>query len=452
NLAPTAILCSETQERFMWAPPPEVTPLILDHYNKTFDFPNISEGAAACVVGKIRDDGQFKVTYKGQILVDAKAKEVTEGLVYDRPYKYTKPELTEPEVAEPTDYSQTLLDLLAHENIASRAPVFETYDKQVQGNTVLEAGQADAGVIKPFQGEEYPEEIQNTGIAVSLDQNPRYGLIDARLGAINAVVESFRNVAAVGGSPQAVTDCLCFGNPEKEGQMGAFVEGIHGVADVCKAIHLKEHPGNAVPIVAGNVSLYNESKAGSIPPSPVIGCLGRLDDASKAVDAAFKESGSSIVLIGARKDELGGSIYYDLHNELGANVPEPNLDEVQAQIYAMIDLIDAGWVRASHDISEGGAAVALSEMSFSNEIGLEVSIDSELPQSRVLFAETGGFLLEVAPEHESSVLQLLSERDLNHQRIGTTTPTQRLKINDSIDLDLSQAKDRWQNGLREKLL
>lgn len=452
NLAPAVILCSETQERFMWATPPEVTPLILDHYNKTFDFPNISEGAAACVVGKIRDDGQFKVTYKGQILVDAKAKEVTEGLVYDRPYKYTKPELSEPKVAEPTDYSETLLDLLAHENIASRAPVFETYDKQVQGNTVLEAGQADAGVIKPFQGEEYPEEIQNTGIAVSLDQNPRYGLIDARLGAINAVVESFRNVAAVGGSPQAVTDCLCFGNPEKESQMGAFVEGIHGVADACKAIHLKEHPGYAVPIVAGNVSLYNESKAGSIPPSPIIGCLGRLEDASKAVDAAFKESGSSIILIGARKDELGGSIFYDLHNQLGANVPEPDLVEVQAQIYAMIDLIDAGWVRASHDISEGGAAVALAEMSFTNEIGFEVSIDSDLPQSRVLFAETGGFLIEVAPEHESSVLQLLSERDLNHQRIGTTTPTQRLKINDSIDLTLSQAKDRWQNGLREKLL
>lgn len=452
NLAPAVILCSETQERFMWATPSEVTPLILDHYNKTFDFPNISEGAAACVVGKIRDDGQFKVTYKGQILVDAKAKEVTEGLVYDRPYKYTKPELTEPEVAEPSDYSQTLLDLLAHENIASRAPVFETYDKQVQGNTVLEAGQADAGVIKPFQGIEYPEEIQNTGIAVSLDQNPRYGLIDARFGAINAVVESFRNVAAVGGSPQAVTDCLCFGNPEKESQMGAFVEGIHGVADACKAIHLKEHPGNAVPIVAGNVSLYNESKAGSIPPSPVIGCLGRLEDASKAVDAAFKESGSSIILIGARKDELGGSIYYDLHNELGANVPEPDLVEVQAQIYAMIDLIDAEWVRASHDISEGGTAVALAEMSFSNEIGFEVSIDSDLPQSRVLFAETGGFLIEVAPEHESSVLQLLNERDLNHQRIGTTTPNQRLKINDSIDLTLSQAKDRWQNGLREKLL
>ena len=452
NLAPAVILCSETQERFMWATPPEVTPLILDHYNKTFDFPNISEGAAACVVGKIRDDGQFKVTYKGEVLVDAKAKEVTEGLVYDRPYKYKKPETSEPDLAEPSDYTQTLLDLLAHENIASRAPVFETYDKQVQGNTVLEAGQADAGVLKPFQGEDYPEEIQNTGVAVSLDQNPRYGLIDARLGAINAVVESFRNVAAVGGSPQAVTDCLCFGNPEKENQMGAFVEGIHGVADACKAIHLKEHPGNAVPIVAGNVSLYNESKAGSIPPSPVIGCLGRLDDASKAVDAAFKNTDSTLILIGDRKDELGGSIYYDLHNELGANVPNPDLDEVQAQLYAMIDLIDAGLVEASHDISEGGVAVALAEMSFPNNIGFEVAIDSELPPSRVLFTETGGFLIEVSSSNEANVLQLLGDRGINYQRIGSTTPNQRLKINDSVDVDLAEAKDRWTNGLREKLI
>ena len=452
NLPPAVILCSETQERFMWATPPEVTPLILDHYNKTFDFPNISEGAAACVVGKIRDDGQFKVTYKGQVLVDAKANEVTEGLVYDRPYQYNKPDLSEPELTEPFDYNSVLLDLLAHENIASRAPVFETYDKQVQGNTVLEAGQADAGVLKPFQGEEYPEEIRDTGVAISLDQNPRYGLIDARLGAINAVVESFRNVASVGASPQAVTDCLCFGNPEKERQMGAFVEGILGVADACKGIHLKEHPGNAVPIVAGNVSLYNESKAGSIPPSPVIGCLGRLDDASKAVDASFKQAGSSVILIGERKDELGGSVYYDLHGKLGANVPSPDLNEVQSQLYAVIDLIDAGLVKSSHDISEGGVAVALAEMSFANEIGFEVVIASDLPQSRILFSETGGFLLEIAADNEAVVLQLLIERGINHQRIGTTTTNQRLKINDSVDMDLAQAKDRWANGLREKLL
>jgi phosphoribosylformylglycinamidine synthase subunit PurL len=451
NLAPAVVLCSETQERFMWASPPEVTPLILEHYNKTFDFPNISEGAAACVVGKIRGDGQYKVTYKGEILVDAVAKEVTEGLVYDRPHHYEKPSLAEPDLAEPEDYSQVLLDLLAHENIASRAAVFETYDKQVQGNTVIEAGKADAGVLKPFQGNEYPEEIRNTGIAVTMDQNPRYGLIDARQGAINAVVEAFRNVAAVGGSPQAVTDCLCFGNPEKESQMGIFVAGVHGVADACKAIHLKEHPGSPVPIVAGNVSLYNESKAGSIPASPIIGCLGRLDDASKAVDISFKKPGSEIIMIGQRKDELGGSVYYDLFGKLGANLPQPDLNELQAQLYAVIDLIDAGLVAASHDISDGGLAVALAEMSFENEIGLEVSIESDLPLSRILFSETGGFLLEIATENMDSVAQLLEQRKLAYQTIGKTTSTSRLKIQEAIDLDLARAKERWQNGLREKL-
>ena len=452
NLPPAVVLCSETQERFMWATPPEVTPLILKHYNETFDFPNISEGAAACVVGKIRGDGQYRVTYRGETLVDAIAKDVTEGLVYDRPYSYEKPELSEPDLPEPSDYNQVLLDILAHENIASRAAVFETYDKQVQGNTVIEAGKADSGVLKPFQGEEYPEEIQNTGIAVTMDQNPRYGLIDARQGAINAVVEAFRNVAAVGASPQAVTDCLCFGNPEKESQMGIFVEGVHGVADACKAIDLKEHPGSPVPIVAGNVSLYNESKAGSIPGSPVIGCVGKLNDVSKAVDIAFKKPDSAILLIGDRKNELGGSVYYDLFDELGANVPTPDLEEVQGQLYAVIDLIDAGLVLASHDISDGGLAIALAEMCFENKIGCDVRVDSALALSSIFFSETGGFILEIHSSKLEVVRELLQNRGVSFQHIGQTTFNSQLKIQNAIDVDIAQAKERWENGLREKLL
>lgn len=452
NLAPAVILCSETQERFMWTTPPDVTQLILDHYNNTFDFPNISEKAAACVVGKIRGDGRYKVTYKGQTLVDAKAKEVTEGLVYDRPYTHTKNEVSEPDLPEPDDLSKVLLDLLAHENIASRAPVFETYDKQVQGNTVIETGKADAGVIKPFQGDEYPEEIRNTGIAVTMDQNPRYGSIDARQGAINAVVEAFQNIAAVGASPQAVTDCLCFGNPEKQNQMGIFVAGIHGVADACKAIHLKEHPGHPVPIVAGNVSLYNESKTGSIPASPLIGCVGKLPDVSKAISMAFKKEGSNLFMIGARKNELGGSVYYDYQGVLGANLPTPDLAEVQTQIYAVIDLIDAEYIEASHDISDGGLAVALAEMSFENQIGCEISVRSDLTDLQILFSETGGFILEVTASNLDAATALLTERKLDFQVIGKTTSDKRLKLQNSIDLDLAQAKERWENGLREKLL
>ncbi len=452
NLTPAVILCSETQERFMWVTPPEVTPLILNHYNKTFDFPNISKGAAACVVGKIRDNGKYKVTYRGKTLVDARAKDVTEGLVYDRPYHYKKPEATEPDLPEPTDYNEVLLDLLAHENIASRAAVFETYDKQVQGNTIIQTGKADAGVLKPFQGEEYPEEIHNTGIAVTMDQNPRYGLIDARQGAINAVIEAFRNIAAVGASPQAVTDCLCFGNPEKESQMGAFVAGIHGVADACKEIQLKEHPGSPVPIVAGNVSLYNESRAGSIPASPIIGCVGKLENVSKAVDSSFKNADSPILLIGERKNELGGSVYYEIQDELGANVPTPDLAEVQNQLHAVIDLIDAGYVLCSHDISEGGLAVALAEMSFEKALGCEVAMDSDLEMSALLFSETGGFLLEIDPAKLDTAIQLLEERDINFLNIGKTTSNPKLKIQNTINLEVPKAKERWVNGLREKLL
>ncbi len=452
DLRPEVILCSETQERFMWATPPELTQMFLDHYNKTFDFPNISQGAAACVVGKIRGDGKFKVTYKGQVLIDTEANQVTEGLVYNRPYVVEKNNLSEPDISEPTDYNQTLLDILAHENIASRAPVFETYDKQVQGNMVIEAGEADAGVLKPFQSEEYPEEIRNTGIAVTMDCNPRFGEMDPYQGAVNAVLEAFRNVAATGGSPQAVTDCLCFGNPEKENQMGQFVQGIKGVANACKAIHLKEHPEHAVPIVAGNVSLYNETKSGSIPPSPMIGCVGKLDDVNKATTIAFKESNSHILLIGDRKDELGGSVYYSLHDELGANQPTPDLVEAEKQIHGIIDLIDQETLLACHDIGDGGLATALTEMSFRNDIGFNIKVDSELENSRVLFAETGGFILEVADKKLEAVEAFLKNKEVNFQRIGKTTSDNTIKMQDVIDLTVEQAKERWQNGLREKLL
>src|SRR3990167_1102539 len=144
------------------------------------------------------------------------------------------------------------------------------YDKQVQGRTIIEAGAADAGVMQPFNEEKYPDEIRLTGIALSLDQCPRYNKIDPYWGAVNAVVESARNVAAVGALPQALTDCLCFGNPEKPEQMWDFTESVRGIADACKAIGLKEFPDASLPVISGNVSFYNESKTGVISRSPMV--------------------------------------------------------------------------------------------------------------------------------------------------------------------------------------
>ena len=450
NLHPSVYLCSETQERFMWVSPPEVTPMIVDHYNKVFDLPGVSEGAQASVIGKIRSDGQYIVHNGDEEIVNAPAAEVTEGFLYNRPFKAREKNVTEPHIPDPADYNQTLLDILTHENMASREPVFEQYDKQVQGRVHTETGLADSGVMAPFNSENYPEEIRNVGIALSTDHNPRYGLIDPYWGGVNAVVEAMRNVAAVGATPHAVTDCLCFGNPEKPHQMWEFVESVQGVADACHAITLKDNPDDATPIIAGNVSFYNESSNGAIPPSPIVSCLGRLKDVTKAVPMHFQTSDSILIMVGERRDELGGSVFYSLHDELGANVPQPNLAEVKNQIFALTDCINEGLVLSCHDIADGGVASTVAEMTFGNEIGCDITINSNLPTDKILFSETGGFVLEVSPENADAVISNFSKYESDVFQIGTTG-SNTIQINRVVDMVISDAKKTWANGLREKL-
>jgi phosphoribosylformylglycinamidine synthase len=451
NLHPYVYLCSETQERFMWVSPPEITSLILEHYNKVFDLPGVSEGAQASVIGKIRKDGQYIVHNGDDEIVNAPAPEVTEGFLYNRPYEARMKNYTEPNILEPTDYNKVLLDILSHENMASREPIFEQYDKQVQGRVHTETGQADSGVMAPFNSEKYPEEIRNVGIALSTDHNPRYGLIDPYWGGVNAVVEAMRNVAAVGATPHAITDCLCFGNPEKPYQMWEFVESVRGVADACHAITLKDNPDDATPIIAGNVSFYNESKNGAIPPSPIVSCLGRLKNVNKTVPMHFQKADSVILMAGERKDELGGSVYYSLHDELGTNVPEPDFEDVKNQIYALTDCIDDCLILSCHDISDGGVSSSLAEMTFGNGIGCDVEIKTNLSPDKILFSETGGFILEVSAHNVIRVSEVFSEYGQTIFNIGKTNFSNSIKLNRVINLDLDKAKDAWDDGLRQKL-
>jgi phosphoribosylformylglycinamidine synthase len=452
DLMPPVILCSETQERFMWVVPPSLAPMILAHYNEVYALPEVSDGARAAVIGKIRTDGLYVVNYRGQELVRAKASDVTTGILYDRPY--TKQVITrnEPALSEPADYNITLLKLLAHENIASRAPIIEMYDKQVQGRTTIEAGRADAGVMQPFNEDKYPEEIRNTGIALSLDQNPRFNMMDAYWGAVNAVTESVRNVVATGASPVALSDCLCFGNPEKPEQMAEFVESVRGIADACRAVTMVDYPAATLPVIAGNVSLYNESSNGAIPPSPMIGCLGVLPDVTKAVTYDLKRMDTLLIMVGERKDECGGSVYYQLHNELGANLPKPNLAEFGAEVHAVSYLIQQGLVLSAHDISEGGVATALAEMSFHNNIGVKVEIPGQLTPSKLLFGETGGFILEVKRDKLSDIKTIFAEHKVTAVVIGDTNRSARLAMNGVIDLPVAEARTAWENGLRDRLL
>ena len=450
GLHPSVYLCSETQERFMWVCPPDITQLILDHYNKTYNLPDVSDGAMASQIGKIRSDGQYVVHYNGETIVDAKANQVTRGFLYERKFTAINKRDDTPELSQVADYGSVLLKLLSHENIASRKTVYDKYDKQVQGRTMIESGLADSGVMAPFNSKNYPKEIRQTGIALSTDHNPLYGMVDPYWAGVNAVVESMRNVAAVGATPHALTDCLCFGNPEKENQMWEFVESVRGISDACSTITLKDNPSHATPIIAGNVSFYNESRSGSIPASPIVSCLGKINNINKTIGMAFTSIGSNIIMVGQRKNEMGGSAYFHLNNELGSNLPKPDLQEVKNQIYALTDCIDNDRVLSCHDISDGGIAVALAEMTFKNNIGCKVSIESNLRVDEILFSETGGFLLEASDENINNITKCFSEYDLEVFVIGKTV-SNNIMINDALNISIEQGRDAWENGLTNKL-
>jgi phosphoribosylformylglycinamidine synthase II len=450
DLHPSVYLCSETQERFMWVCPPDTTPMIINHYNNDFDLPNVSYGARASVIGKIREDGMYIVHNESEEIVNAPASEITKGFLYNRPYTEKKNNHQEPDIISSNNHNDILLRILSNENVCSRRPIYEKYDKQVQGRTYTETGIADAGVMAPFNSSEYPEEIREVGLALSTDHNPRFGLIDPYWSGVNAVVEAMRNVASVGATPHAITDCLCYGNPEKPQQMWEFVEGVRGISDACKTITLKHSPEDPTPIIAGNVSFYNESKNIPIPPSPIVSCLGKIKNVKKTITMSFKKEDSALIMIGKRKNELGGSIYYSLHNELGRNVPKPNLVEVKNQIYSLTDCIEQDLIIACHDISEGGIAAALSEMTFEYSIGCDVKIDSELSIEKTLFSETGGFVLEADNNQVESIRSVFRKRNLDIYVIGKTGGN-RIQIHDTINILIEEAKTCWENGLKEKL-
>lgn len=433
DLPPQVILCAETQERYLWVVPPELSSLVLQHYNDEFQLPRVSREAKASVIGKIRADGQYRVIYQGGIVVQAKAHDITQGILYDRPQKKPTLVLTEP-LLPPEDLKTSLLKLLAHENIAARQSIVECYDKQVQGRTILERGEAAAGVLAPFNSPDYPEEIQQTGIALSVAHNPRYGKIDAYTTAYHAVITSARKVVAVGARPTAISDCLCFGNPEKPEQMHEIIAAIAGIKDACQRFNL--------PVVSGNVSLYNESGQGPIPASPIISCLGVLENIDFVMTPHFKQASSILLRVGVPQAELGGSIYYSLFGELGMALPVFNATMAAKECEVILTLIRLKILLSVDIIDLGGIAFALMNMGFKHEIGFT------LKESSLLFSESGGFVLEVASENMPKIKAVFAQHDVYYQLIGRTTQKAEFVFNHDTVLDLKEAKQIFTTRLR----
>jgi phosphoribosylformylglycinamidine synthase II len=311
-----------------------------------------------------------------------------------------------PEEADP---AWTLQRLLSAPTIASKAWVYRQYDSTVRTNTVIGPG-GDAAVLR-LRG-------TRKGIAVCTDGNGRYVYLDPRVGGRIAVTEAARNVACAGARPMAITNCLNFGNPKNPETFFMFREAVLGMGDACRAL--------GTPVTGGNVSLYNESPAGAVYPTPIIGMVGVLDDIDHATGNRFTTPGDAIVLLGAPTDELGGSEYLlTVHGEVCGAPPACDPAAEGRLIEALLAAIRAGIVRAAHDVSDGGLAVALAESAIGDRVhpvGVDVSLSdwANLDPRALLFGEGQGRVV-VATASPESVLRLAEEHGVPARRIGTVT-------------------------------
>ncbi len=327
----------------------------------------------ATEIGTVNDSGRLRVLWEGTVAADLPV----EILVDDCPLYDLAPEAgiaiyaASPAVLTGTESpGETLLALLGSPNIASRRPVFEQYDPIVQSRTVRRPEQADAAVLALPSGE---------AIAVSIDGNGRRVACDARLGAAEAVYECAANLACVGATPLGLTNCLNFGNPEKPHVAWQLVEAVEGIALACEAL--------GVPVVGGNVSLYNEAPGGPILPTPVVGMVGRLPDPARAGRLGFAAEGDVIALVGAFTPAAAGSELAKLRGEEIAG-PLPLIDEqaVRDAHETVRLMVNSGALHNAHDIAEGGIAVAVAECCIAGGIGATVS----LPDGLDPFAEAPG--------------------------------------------------------------
>lgn len=342
-------------------------------------------------------------------------------------------------IPEPTDLGKVWLALLGSENVCSRLPVYDQYDSTVRSNTVIHPG-GDAAVIR-IKGKGRGKE---KGVAMTLDCNSRYCAIDPRQGAALSLAEACRNIAAVGALPIGISDCLNFGSPEKPEGMWQIAEAIRGLGEAARAFN--------VPVVSGNVSLYNETKGKGILPTPLLAVVGLIDDASKCVGVQFKSEGDSILLIGATDGaELGGSDYMASFAgvERGA-LPTLNYDLEIATANLVRDLIGAKLLRSCHDLSGGGLAVALAEACFGAErcLGARLKIEDYSGNfTGLLFAETGArYLVSCDPKAEKKIRTRALEAGIPVSLAGKVGGDS-IAIDGVAAISAKAALDAWKHGL-----
>ena len=359
------IAVGETQERLCWVLPPDATPSVLRIYNEEFTLPEVARGACAAVIGAVQSERQYVLRRGGETVMDVPIDFLTGSIRDELPVR--APRARTPATHVPRDLpagvgavADLLKKVLAHRDVASRRALYERYDGAVRGTTVVARGEADAGVIAPVAG-------SPLGVALSVAGNPRYGIVDAPRAAEYAVLEAVCKVVAVGARPLGLTDCLNFGNPQNIEHYSELVHAIDGLATAAREL--------GTPFVSGNVSLYNESKSGqAIAPSPIIACVGALENVGAVVTGGLKSPGATLFAVGAPHAGLAGTVLADLLREHGGALPEIDYEQKRRQIAFMLAAIRSGALRSARYVGNGGALAALCEMSFASRDGLGAAV------------------------------------------------------------------------------
>ncbi|MEU5546752.1 phosphoribosylformylglycinamidine synthase subunit PurL [Streptomyces sioyaensis] len=426
SLSPEEILMSESQERMCAIVEPGKVDRFLEICEKW--------DVIATVIGEVTDGSQLEIFWHGEQIVDVPPRTVAhEGPVYQRPY--ARPDWQDAlqaddaaKLARPADAEELraqVLQLVASPNQASKAWITDQYDRFVQGNTVL-AQPEDSGMVRI-------DEDTNLGVALATDGNGRYAKLDPYAGAQLALAESYRNVAASGAKPLAVSDCLNFGSPEDPAVMWQFAEATRGLADACQTL--------GTPVTGGNVSLYNQTGEVAIHPTPVVAVLGVIDDVNRRTPIGFAEEGQLLYLLGDTREELGGSAWSQVvHDHLGGLPPKVDLERERLLAEVLISASRDGMIDAAHDLSDGGLIQALVESCLRGGKGARVVVPDGLDPFVLLFSESAGRAVVAVPRSEElRFTDMCGARGLPATRIGVVDGDE-IDLQGQFSIPLSELK------------
>jgi phosphoribosylformylglycinamidine synthase II len=404
-LGPAEILMSESQERMMAiARPAEI---------ERFMSVCARWDVRATVIGEVTDTGRLEMTWHGERIVDIPpGSAADDGPVYDRPARRPASQdalaaddpAALPRPGDGAGLRAALLSLLASPDAADKTWVTEQYDRYVRGDTILATPQ-DAGVIRV-------DEQTGLGVAVATDGNGRFCRLDPYAGTQLALAEAYRNVAATGARPLAVTNCLNFGSPEDPAVMWQFTEAVRALADGCQVL--------GVPVTGGNVSFYNQTGTAAIHPTPVVGVLGVHDQVRRRVPIGFSQAGASVMLLGATAEELGGSLWAHVtHGHLGGRPPVVNLAAERDLAAVLTAAAARGLLGTAHDLSDGGLAVALAECCLAGRMGCHVTLPGDA--FACLFSESAArAVTAVRPGADAELEALCREHAVPATVLGAT--------------------------------